>query len=294
MTLSGWGASSWGASPWAGAGATLQLLSVVAVRENLLRLTFNEAVYYTRWLDPFDAYCVDRYSVTAVAGTVGIDGQPPRTVAPEAAERFADGGGKVIDLWLDRALSPFGTRYLASVNGLQSIFGGLLAPGYTSVAFDGLARGRPAPTPELAVASRDIANPQTLSALLDPLPTTGAAQLGTFPVDVTGDYAHDEGLTSLKKRIFRRLTTRKGAFAHLPGYGVLIPSMVKKLAKPALVQALAADAEEQIKLEPEVADCSVVLARTQQGVYVYQVRVRTKLGLQFGVNAPAPFLAAGG
>ena len=274
--------------------AALQLLGAVALRENMVRLTFSEAVYYSRWLDPYDAYCADRYVVTAVPGTVGIDGKPPRTVAPEMVEQPSAGGGKQIDLWLDRPMGAYGTRYVVEVNGLQSIFGDLLDPACSSVGFDGLARGRPPPVPELAVSARDLANPQSLSALLDPLPTTSDAQLGTFPVDVTGDYAHDEGLTSLKKRIFRRLTTRKGAFAHLPNYGVPIPAMVKKLAKPSRVQALAADAEEQIRQEPEVAACSVTLARTESGVYVYRVRVKTTLGSGFDLTAPAPFGTAGG
>ena len=286
----GWGASPWGMAPWgAPSAAAFGLVGVVAIRENMVRLTFNDPVYWSQWCDPFDGASVERYTITAVAGTVDLYGKPVRDVAPSLVERTAAGGGKQVDLWLDRSMSGWGARYVVGCNGLQSVFGMLLDPSLTSATIDGLARGRPAPTLELAASAGDFANPQTLSALLDPLAGVSTDLLGTFPVDSQGDYARDEGLTSVKKRIFRRLTTRKDAFTHLPGYGVLVPGAVKQLARQSLVQTLAADAEAQIKQEPEVVAASVRLVQTGDGLYRYQVKVKTIHGLSFDLTAPAPF-----
>jgi len=291
-----WGLG-WGFKPWGGGSGitTFGLLTAVAVRENVVRLLFSEPVYWTGWLDPFDGSRSELYSVGAVTGTVGIDGKPVRDVAViTAVPSNPTPGAPVneVDVIVDRPFSPFGTRYIvnASLN-LVSVNGTPLDITRTGLEFDGLQRGLAPATPDLQPSGGDIANPQSFSALLDPLPTTDDdSLLGTFPVDDQGDYARDEGLTSLKKRIIRRLTTRKNAFAHLPGYGVDMPANVKRLALPGLREALAADAEEQVRQEPEVIDARVTL--TNEGeVTRYRVKARTNVGN--GLDFSFPFKPIG-
>lgn len=143
--------------------------------------------------------------------------------------------------------------------------------------------------------TRDIANPQTLrGAVASGLSVPDAeALLGTFRVDAQGDYAFDEGIETLRKRVIRRLITAKGGFAHLPNYGVGIPTLGKRLAVAANLATVAADAEAQIASEPDVADVGVraIIDPTTPSVVRFQVRVRTKEGKASSFDIP--FLASG-
>lgn len=252
---------------------TISLVTSLAIRENVVRLTFDTAVYYTNVLDPSDASNPARYTITGKSDTVGSDGLPPRGVFAALAEHPSP---TVIDVWTDRRLSPYPSRYTITLNGI--VADGTLDPlnVYTS-EFYGLRAGKPKPTPDLAISNADIANPQTLSGALDPLSLPTDSVLGTLPVDDTGDLAKDEGLQSFKKRVLRRLTTRKGRFRHLPQYGTLAVESVKQLARPGLQASIAADAEEQIRQEPETVAVNVRI-HMQGSVAYYRIRVRCSFG----------------
>lgn len=285
-------ALGWGSAPWGGgSGATtFGLLSAVAVRENVVRLLFSEPVYWSRWLDPYDGSRPELYAVGVVDGTVGIDGNEVREVsviAVEPSDPTPAAPVSEVDVVVDRPFSPFGTRYIVNAStNLVSVNGTPLDTTRTSLEFDGLYRGLPPATPDLQPSGGDIANPQSLEALLDPLPRTDDdSMLGTFPVDELGDYAKDDGLTSVKKRIIRRLTTRKGAFAHLPNYGVDVPANVKRLALPGLREALAADAEEQVRQEPEVVDAKVGLTVDGEVTW-FRVKAKTNVGRDVDLRFP--------
>lgn len=289
-----WGGGPWGVTPWGGGLVTLGatdfwLLSAVAVRENVVRLTFSRSVYWSQWHDPGDGSRASYYSVAEVTGTVGIDGNPARAVAVAEVRRAVDDPLALVtqvDVVTDRMFSPQGARYVASVANLISVTGTPIDPAHSSFEFDGVYRGLPRPLPDMQLSAADIANPQSLSALLDPLPvTTDDAMLGTYQTDVTGDYAQDEGMTSLRKRIIRRLTTRKGAFAHMPDYGVLMPANVKQLARAGLRQAIAADAEQQVMREPEVVSASVQLV-VDGPVTRFVVKARTAFGTGLDLSVP--------
>lgn len=82
-------------------------------------------------------------------------------------------------------------------------------------------------------------------------------RLATFVADETGDLATVQGVEAWLQRVKRRLTTRRGRFLHLPDYGVQIPASVKTLSRPGAREALAIDAEDQIRREPETRSVSV-------------------------------------
>lgn len=139
-----------------------------------------------------------------------------------------------------------------------------------------------APQVDSGRVTRDIANPQTLRGAIAAgvsLPDAEAL-LGTFRVDAQGDYAFDEGIETIRKRVVRRLVTAKGGFAHLPLYGVGIPALGKRLAVAANLAAVAADAEAQILGEPDVAEVSVrpIIDPATPSIVRFQIRVRTKEG----------------
>lgn len=259
----------------------LSLVTALALRENLVRLTFDQPVYFTNVLDPGDASNVVRYALAAKSDTIGSDGMPPRGVLPALAEHPSPA---VIDLWTDRKMSPYPSRYIVALNGLLADV--TLDPlGVSQKEFYGLRAGVPVPSPDRAVSNADLANPQTLSGALDPLALPTSAVLGTLPVDDTGDLAKDEGLASYKKRVIRRLTTRKGRFKHAPTYGTLMLESVKLLARPGLLQSLAADAEDQIRQEPETIAVKVQIV-AQGSIAFYRIRVRCSFGQTVDMTVP--------
>jgi len=272
-----WGAGPAGSTPWGdgdgGTPAGLALVAADAVRENCIRLTFNNPVYFSRWHDPHDASFINRYTVTEDPTAIGLDHLPSRPVAP-AEVRSVFGVPTQIDVWLDRAMSPYGAKYTVGCVGLVDVHGVALDTGFATAVVDGVRQGAPVVDVSNVVGNRDIANPQ---------------MTGVYQYDDTGDYGVDEGLASYKKRVFRRLTSRKGTFRHLPGYGVLIPQSVKKLARANLVDGIAADAEDQVRQEPETKDVTVQLVPNPQtpGLYLYRVRADTTLGA-VNLDAPVP------
>lgn len=281
-----WGGGSWGGSsnftPAASANS-FALVYALAVRENVVRLTFSVAPNLSGILDQFDGLVASRYNVAAIDGTVGIDGlavRPVRVVDVQPGPIATQ-----VDLWLDRAMSPYPTQYVAQAEGLYDVFDEPQLIAFEQ-PFIGLYRGIVPPTTDLAVPSRDFANPQSFSGLADSLPnTTDAGQLGTYQTDETGDVASDEGLVSYKKRVFRRLSTRKGAYLHLPDYGVSFMDHVKQLARPGMVQQLASEAEEQIKQEPETLSCVVKIVQSGALTW-YQIDVRTAAGRSLALQSP--------
>lgn len=285
--MSGFGSGGFGSVPWgSGSGPDLELLSAMAIAENVVRLGFDQPVYISRLLDEADASVPAHYTFVPDIGTVGWDGQAPRRVDAVSADlaRGPDGlvigSGKLVDVVLDRPMTPYPAKYLAVVDHLLSA--DLVSSlDHAVLEFDAIYKTLQAPTLEVAIPVKDIANPQDKSALLDPVPDPNdPLNLGTFVVDDTGDVGFDEGITSLKKRILRRLVTRPSAFAHLPGYGIGIPLQGKRLAQPAVIAKLTADAEAQIALEPEVAKVRVRALQDVQNPNLvrFSILVRTRTG----------------
>lgn len=278
MTLSGWGAGPWGSSPWGTGAADLTLLSALAIRENVVRLTFSAPIYFSELLDPHDASDPERYSLVADTSTVGLDGLVARQVAPALAE-VAGAGGSLIDLYSDRPFSPYPAVYRVSANNVRDLTGMVILAGSASALFYGLQAGyEPA---QKTPAQKDFANPQSGLTILG---VNGVAltdaMLGSYVADASGDYASDAGVVSLKKRLLRRILARKGRFAHLPAYGCSLLDRVKELASARVRGDLRAEIEQQAKEEPEVvgASCEIFQHPTARGTWVVRVRVKTKFG----------------
>jgi len=289
----GWG-SGWGSPPWGGGpGSELALQGALAIRENVIRLQFDQPVMFDGTLTTFDGTSPDHYAVTEVAGDVGLDDRPIRPVVCVLAELavFEGAGGRFVDISLDRYMSHWPCRYTVAVNNLFTITGFPLDLCFTHAQVVAVQQQYNPPALDNIVPSRDIANPQTRSATLDPLPDPmDPFLLGSVPVDSSGDYAFDEGITNLKKRIYRRLVTRKGAYLAIPTYGVGIPSYGKRLLNGSIRESIRADAEAQIGQEPDVLAVSVTSTVDPNipGKVTFGIRVRSLGGKQ--ANLQIPFL----
>lgn len=299
--ISGFGTSPFGTSPFGTAMALeepLELEEVIALRENLIRVTFNVAPRFTLLNDPNDAASADRYSIAPVDGTFGRDGDPAKPVTVVFIEQVEDTGGTVLDLILDRPMSPAPAQYDLTFTGLVTAVG-QIPFATTTITFLAVFKGISPPTPDLAINNRDIANPQSLSALYDPLPISTGQDLnellGTYQPDAQGDLAFDEGLTAYKKRVFRRLITKRGTFAHLPNYGVSVPQTVQQLARIGVREQLAIEAESQIRQEPETVDVSVniVIDNDHPDIARYQIKARTSFGPNIDFDVPVSFSPTG-
>ena len=140
------------------------------------------------------------------------------------------------------------------------------------------------PTPLTALLASDlpfdVANPQLVrdAGIVDPPP------LGQYQVDDRGDFALDNRLQNIRKRILRRISTPRGGFFHLPNYGFAQPP--KGNVRPSELRKLAADAKAQVEREPEVVRVQVSVQQIPQqpNVVVLAVRARTTLGLDVAAN----------
>lgn len=288
-----WGSGSWGSGSWGGGPGigSIDFLDAVAIRENVVRMEFDEAVYLSNLLDFEDASKVSRWQVAAVPTTIGASGDAARPVSVIRVELAgeADGVsdvdfGRFVNLYLDRPMTPFPAQYDVSWTDVYALDLGSSSTGSRRI----LAAYRVLAPPSIDAPrpARDFANPQTEAAFASR--RSGPAVLGTFVVGTDGDYAADEGLESLKKRVIRRLVTATNAFAHLPGYGVGIPEHAKRLGIAAVITQLAAEAEAQILQEPDVSRARVigVLDAKNPGIVVFRVMVQPLVGSALQMDVP--------
>jgi len=278
-----WGGGAWGGSSLLGSSSLLLVLDAYAISENIVRMVFSDQPNWTGLLDTSDASNADLYTVTDVSG-IGVDGSPVRPVLVCSVVQPSGLSPTFVDVTVDRPLSHWPSVYSIRVSGVVSISGVPIDPTASSATFYGMKGQFTPPSVDNAIPSRDIAHPDTYSSTLDPLPDAGSdAVLGGIPVDHSGDYAFDEGVTNYKKRVFRRLIVRKDGFPHLPGsnYGVGISSRLKKLGSSSERQRIAADAQSQIMLEPETIACKVTIlpSLVRPDLFVMQILVKT---LHFG------------
>lgn len=275
----GWGAGPWGETPWGTGLAALELLTVVAVRENAVRLTFSTAPLYDRLGGPHDASDPRRFAVVPVSGTSLQDGSAARPVLPVSVA-VVGLGGRALDVYLDRPMTGADAIYRASVNNLIASAGGDILPG-ASLLFLGLHAGEPPPTSDQSIAMRDFLIPMSVRDLEGAnVPGDPTLALGRLPVDAGGDYASSTPLAAYRIRVIRRAISLLNSFAHLaPGYGADLPRDVKKPASPALIARRTAELERQIALEPETVSVTVTgSVADPRGVVVYRIRATARFG----------------
>jgi hypothetical protein len=280
--FAGYGAGGYGGSLYgAGSPAPLRLLATIATSENVVQLQFNFPVYLSTLLDAPDASNPTHYVFTPVANTFGYDGTPARPVMPASIAYTSPAPtgfllGQCLDVTLDRAMTPYPAQYIVSVTGLESTdqVSALSLP--ATASFYGLYRQVVQPSLATPSPARDFANPQSAIGAAS-MPNPNFATLGVFGPGDDGDYAIDSGDVSYKKRVYRRMSTRKGGFIFLPpDYGVGLPYQIKQLASPSRKQEISADLEQQITQEPETLQVKAQLQMPLPGLVRVNLFARTR------------------
>ncbi|MFA6168819.1 MAG: hypothetical protein WC700_19500 [Gemmatimonadaceae bacterium] len=266
--MPGFGTGAWGTSPW-GLGAPPAAFALNFVRvidANTVRATFTDVPQTLHDRITADALNPANYTISIVTGPFGA-------WAPVVAKVYqVDGDTLSVDLRLDRTLP--GTMRGQQTNLRVTVANVISAAGVPMIGatyqnFYGLNRVVNETTRRLERSvGRDLSNPFT--------PNSPAG--GTFRIGTSGDYKFATGMELVKKMVYRRLLTPKGAFFHLPDYGMGLKP--KSVAYPYMLTSARAEMKRQILQEPEVQDCSVKVTQNASQIVVFFVHVRTKQGVE--------------
>lgn len=243
----GWGSGGWGSVPWGaafGAGPSIRL-AIVSGR-NSIDVEWSAAV---KAFDPTtanDSLNPANWFLSAVDPTTALI---PFVQYVEVAATDADGGATTIRIFFDADLDD-GATYNIVANPAIVASDGVTAIGSPN-SYDVIV-------PTLGFVPVINTIPRELRT--DWKSTTGAkAVSGTIRWDETGDLANESGITYLRKRIMRRMSTLRGAFFHLPNYGA--GRRLKTLITPSDLANYEAEAKAQVLLEPDVIDAVVTVDR---------------------------------
>lgn len=293
MSGTGFGGAAWGGSGWGSPVVELpQLVSAVAVAENVVQLSFSQPVYFSGLLDGPDASSRKRYTFAPVPGSVGMDGTAAKPVGAASVALVRVPGqllGTTVNVTTDRPMTPNPAQYVVSCDGL---FGtdGVTPLAVTTATFTSVFRVIQPPQVETLTPRGDVAMPQSQEAVLtgvvgDPASIT----LGSFAVS-GGDYATQAGIVEYKERLYRRMVTVRDAFLHLAGkgYGASLLTYGKRLGTASRRAALQGSIEQQAGLEPETTavSCKTVLSRQNPGLLYLVLLAKTTFGKPVKVVAP--------
>jgi len=201
-------------------------------------------------------------SYTATDGTVVV---PPGEFVPTRFPKSAiasedpDGDPTQIVVAADSALQPR-VRYEVTIS--PSICG---ANGETFAGPNVFEFRAPGLSRQLSVTEISQERYRDFDYIIEPRPGEVSQ---VYRQDANGDIGLQDAVTSLRKRIYRRVFTDPGAFSWLPEYGVGVK--VKSLARAGRLQELAGLIAEQIKAEPDVVNAGVEVSvdRTGSGTFV--------------------------
>lgn len=257
-----------------GSGGPVFVVRALAVAGQVVRVVFTEEPLHRSPAGAFDALNPSNYRFATASGQatapvpVGVD----RRIVVGPTYGVGNGTGpdvgleRGVDVHVDRQLIV-GITYRVTAQQIAAMAGGGLgAPG--TAVFPGVTRLDVTRPPERRLDLVDLANPPVL---------------GHWLADAGGDLAAEEPAAGTKKRILRRLTTYRGGFSFLPGYG--LAQRLKGIATVAQLAALKVDALGQVLAEPDVASATVDVSLSGDGVLVIAVRAKTRRGVVFTLGA---------
>jgi hypothetical protein len=234
-----YGFSPYGFGPYGNpvGGTTFSVAGAVAISNRQVQVTFTVQPFAVSGFGTRDALNPALWTVT---------NQATGAVIPVGAVRVS--GTDTVELWLTTPLAGYATGYQVAASPLLLSAGGtpILPP--ITASFSGI-------TGVNAVPDSRPQRPRAVDLKAAP---AGNGSDGTTLVIKGGDYDVESGRALMRKCINRRLTTRKGAFFHLPNYGVeqIQPKMLYAVSN---LRALKSDIENQVQQEPDVLSASATL-----------------------------------
>lgn len=227
----GWGVSEWGLSEWGVSGGTdLFLEGAAAISERQVLVALSIPPLATSPIGVGDAlnpatWSIERLDTQFFFTILAVEQTSATLYTLYTLEKF---GNVLID------------HRVATTSLLDTSMVPLTSP--KNALFAGCKAAQTKATP---AAQGDLASVQLAASSLE----------GVLQVLPGGDYLLQSGSSLLRKLIYRRLTTTRGAFFHLPEYGSGLK--VKEPVNPANLPAMQADVERAISLEPEIERASV-------------------------------------
>jgi hypothetical protein len=165
------------------------------------------------------------------------------------------------DLQVLEPFAAYPTVHRTATSTLLSLAGGLVAAP-KSADFLGV------------VAHKANATPNPLVDLKNRPTATSGGTGGTLVVTDGGDYAAIENPELVRKLIYRRLGTPRGAFFHLPNYG--LAATLKKNYTVSDLVAMRQDCITQAELEDEVDSADATVSLSQSGILDLQLAADLK------------------
>lgn len=279
--MSGFGQQGWGATAWGGGGpAPFTLDAVWAHTAQTIRARFTSPIRAIGDRSAKDGLTRSNYALTApTSGSLLTTPTPPRILAARAVDPTT------IELLLAGELEGSGVTYkLTIAPTVENASGALLE--LRMGTFRGLL------TPRTDSGGRRRADALASPGLVDlRYSATPQSPAGTLKASPEGDLDLGEGPTTLRKLMFRRLTTEPGEFAWLPGYGLAIRQSAPIRALN--VSRLAAEAKRQLLREPELASAQVAVEhRTGRGILILAITGTMRDGQ--GIALEVPFKTGAG
>lgn len=245
-----------------GGGGPIHVVRAQAIEGQTVRVVFDAEPLHQSAVSPADALNPSNYqfAVTVGAGTGAPQPVGVKVAVVEGPTLAVPAGHWGVDVQVDRPLVVGLSFEVTVATQVRSANGGTLGFPY-SAPFVGIVRLAAVQPPPRQLENLDLGN---------------NIVTGAFIVEDGGDIAPQGGLEGYRKRVIRRVTTPKNAWAHLPGYG-LLPGL-KMPASSKEILALKADAVQQIGSEPETASVDVQVSFAAQ-VLTMSIKARTKTGL---------------
>lgn len=261
----GYGTSPYGLTAFGGISSTLTVVNAWAISTHAVRVELSGEPAHVDSFDEGDALNPLTWTLNNI--TAGR----PLTIVMAAVN-----SSTTVDLTTLEALGDHLETHTATAVGLLSLTG-VPAVAPLSASFPGVVQTvDPVDTANLDFRDRDFANPPFQTA-------RGLGAAGTLIIGADGDFATESGAALTRKLVLRRMSTPRGAFRHLPNYGVADLEKEPVGSAGDLVAKLR-EYEQQAKQEPDVVDAKARGSIDRSGVLIVQLAIATTGGANVNVR----------
>jgi len=259
----GFGTSPYGTSAFGSLSVSTSISVVVAwaISTHGVRVTLSAEPLHE---DPFaEGDALNARSWTVVDQTTG---RALTVVAAKMADDFT------VDLTTLEALGDDLETHLVTAVELFSLDGAEVSDPVSASFLGIVATTDRIDSQRVDLRDRDFANPPFQIS-------RGLGYAGTLRIGSDGDFETDSGTALTRKLVLRRLNTPRGAYKHLPNYGV---GFLEKepVGSGGDLLTILRDCERQARQEPSVSDAEAHGSLDRSGVLVIQLQIAEVGGAQ--------------